>query len=142
MDLSKEVELLVSLFSRENLEDAFFTRLQAIYLHAPKEMLHTIAFHLEHASGSLLDALTNLEELLRGDSEKINYGTSWHILYHLYNYLVIQNFLPMGNKEIISELELIMEDLNEDSPDIKSVLSYVENLKNYFTGDTQFPKEF
>jgi len=131
--------LVERLRARPNLSEAGRTAMGRAYPNAPSEMLDTAAFHLfTDGREAAAEWLTNLERLLQRPEDGLDFGATWHLLYHLYNWHQFQALLPCGRTGLKEQLGDALKFLEEqDSEAAKRVL---ENLRAALEGQLKPPK--
>lgn len=138
MSRAQRWELVRSLLQRDNLSNEAMQALRQAYPHAPKEMLKTAVFHTyRDGIEAALDWLVDLELFLREPGRELDIGTTYHLLYHLYNWYQFHALLPDGRTGVLERLQEIKE-LVADG-DIDSVLAIVEEIEAMFEGNREQP---
>ena len=101
MTRDEALKLIDALLARPNaIEDgriAFAKR----FPDAPKEMIDTATFHVcVDGIDAALVWLASIEQFLRTPENGLDYGATWHLLYHLYNWQQFDALLPLGKTGI------------------------------------------
>jgi hypothetical protein len=110
-------EIVRTLLQRNNLSSEAKEAFHEAYPDAPEEMLKTAVFYTYiDGIGAAIDWLVDLELFLREPSRELDISTTYHLLYHLYNWHQFHALLPDGrigvlerqaqeeNKEIYSRI--------------------------------------
>lgn len=135
---------------RKDLAKAFLDRkpltdeqgLEAVRSRFPNASHHLInaaRFHLfVDLPDALQDLMAKLELCLRDPSRELElYGEVSHLIYHLYNYYMIEALIPTGNQKLIDLVEDLRACVN--SRDLRGVDYTVERLEDLLSGSTQPP---
>jgi hypothetical protein len=131
-------ELVRELLSRKNLDSAARLAFHEAYPTAPDAMIGTAVFHTyRDGIGAALDWLVSLELFLRDPSREMEMGTTYHLLYHLYNWYQFNALLPDGKADVLSQLQEIKA-LARDG-EIESVIAALEGLEDMFGGSRDNP---
>lgn len=138
MKEDEALQLLKALLARPNrIEDAkqaFAKR----YPDAPKEMLETATFHVVvDGIGAALDWLASIETFLKNPDRGLDYGVTWHLLHHLYNWQQFEALLPLGKHELAGQLKDIKMFLEESNPD--AAKKGIEDLLKCLDGNLASP---
>lgn len=138
MSQAQRWELVRGLLQRDNLSNEATQALRQAYPHAPEEILKTAVFHTYiDGIGAAIDWLVDLELFLREPSHELNMGTTYHLLYHLYNWYQFRALLPDGRIGVLERLQEIKELIADR--EIDSVLAMVEELEAMFEGNREQP---
>lgn len=136
-----KLESVRALFARADASDVAIARFRECFPGVDDEILKTLVFHLYvDGQGAMLDMLWDLEMFLRGEHKSIDYGAVFHVIYHLYNYLLIEKLMPITMQDVIDELQEAQELLKEESPDLEGVAETLERLERLVKGAT-FPPD-
>jgi len=137
--MASETWLLIeALRSRTDLAQAGRAALAQAFPEAPSAMLDTAAFHLfTEGCEAAFGWLVSLESFLRRPKGGLDYGATWHLLYHLYNWQQFQALLPCGPAELGKRLEEIEQFLVER--DVESVGRGLRELRAAVEGGLQPP---
>lgn len=103
------------------------------YPNATEQMISAAVFHLyvdgiEAAVGWLAD----LEHFLANPDHELSFGTSSHLLYHVYNWHVLESLMPHGKTGMHELVDEIIE--FADGRDIESVRRAASELKALLDG--------
>jgi hypothetical protein len=108
------------------------------YPEATEQMVSAAVFHL-FADG--IDAcvvwLADLERFLSDPDHKLCYGSSSHLLYHVYNWHQLEALIPHGKSGMHDLLDDILQFAAED--DMESVKRAAAEFKNLLEGHDQPP---
>lgn len=139
MDKSRadKLELVRSLFSRPKPQEDAIKLFRKKYPTASDEILHTLAHHL-YVDGhdDLLDMLSELELFLKGETSHINYGKISSVIYHLYNYKLIEGMMPDSAQDVIDDIKEVRSLINEEKPDIDSINKILDDLTDIMEGSS------
>lgn len=116
MSRDEAVKLIEKLLARPNaIEDArraFAER----FPDAPMEMIETATFHVcVDGIDAALQWLASIEQFLQRPENGLDYGATWQLLYHLYNWQQFNALLPLGKSGIAEHLKDIKTFLDEDN---------------------------
>jgi hypothetical protein len=101
----EKLDLIRALLSRADLSQAGRYAFRQSHSDAPPEMIDTAAFHVYgDGVGAALDWLVAAEQFLRDPSRPLDYGATWHLIYHLYNWLQFPALLPVGRAGVLERL--------------------------------------
>lgn len=127
-----------SLLSRPDRIDAARTAFRQAYPDAPLEMIETAVFHV-YVDGvdAALDWVASAEMFLRKPEEGLDYGTTWHAVYHLYNWLQFQALMPIGRDGILERLATLRSCVSGN--DLDSALGVIRQLEELFGGAASPP---
>ncbi len=139
---NRKLELVRSLFERDDLRQIALSRFKEKFPEASENIINSLAFHL-YVDGydALLNLLCELELFLRGDIEDIGYGNVDEIIYHLYNFRLLESIMPENAQDVINDIEEIKDILKEETPDIEEVLKSLDELQSVIEGHTSPPDE-
>jgi hypothetical protein len=131
-------EMVRELLARKDVDRAAKLAFQEAYPAAPEAMIDTAVFHTyRDGIGAALDWLVSLALFLRDPSQEIEMGTTYHLLYHLYNWYQFNALLPEGKDGVLSQLQEIKE-LARDG-DTERVIAALEGLEEMFGGSRDYP---
>jgi hypothetical protein len=107
-------ELIVALLQRADLWDAAHKAFKKRFPDAPQEMIDAAAYHVfTDGIGAALEWVASTEQFLRDPTKGIDYGTTAHLLYHLYNWQQFEALLPIGRSGVVERLEDMKQFLAE-----------------------------
>jgi hypothetical protein len=131
-------EIVRTLLQRSNLETEAKQAFRRAYPNTAEVMLETAVFHTYiDGIGAAIAWLVDLELLLREPSHKPDIGTTYHLLYHLYNWYQFHELLPDGKSGVLERLREIRE-LVADG-DLEAILETLGELESMFEGDRNYP---
>ncbi|MDX2211950.1 MAG: hypothetical protein SFY66_01555 [Oculatellaceae cyanobacterium bins.114] len=131
-------EIVRTLLQRENLRIEAREAFRQAYPNAPEEMLTTAVFHTcVDGIGAAIDWLVDLELFLREPSRELDMGTTYYLLYHLYNWYQFHVLLPDGRTGVLERLKEIRELIADG--EIEAILATVEELEAMFEGGRNNP---
>jgi len=138
MERSSALEMITALIARPEVMAEAREAFRLKYPDAPPEMIDTAAFHVcQDGIDAALEWIANIELFLRSPSKGLNYGSTWHLVYHLYNWLQFQALLPLGRAGIVEHLRDAQVCIDEESPD--AAKQSIQLLIDQFTGDVGPP---
>jgi hypothetical protein len=140
LSLAERLDLVNRLFSRNDLgRDGREAFLRA-YPTAPESMRATAAFHV-YVDGceALLDFLADAERFLQNPENELDQGKTFHVLYHLYNWLQFQALLPEGKQSLVNLLGDLKQFVDEDDRD--AIRQAAQAIKEVIEAD-QTPPAF
>ena len=119
LSAGERLELAIALARRTDREQRARDALRHCYPTAPEPMLHSAAFHL-YTDGweAAVDFLADLELFLRDPEHTLDYGVSWHLLHHVYNWHQFRALLPEGRSglvELVAELKQFVADGDQEA---------------------------
>jgi hypothetical protein len=127
---SETWELVKALVVRTDLGEAAGRAFRRAYPDAPLSMIDT-AMHHVYGDGidAALEWLAATERFLRGTDERIDYGHTWHLFYHLHNWLQFQSLLPIGREGVLERLKDMKLFLAEgDTEAAEGIRKHLEEL--------------
>jgi hypothetical protein len=132
-----KLEIVRSLFSRPKPQEDAIKLFRNKYPQASEEILYTLAHHL-YVDGhdDLLDMLCELELFLRGETSYIDYGKISSVIYHLYNYKLIEGMMPDSAQDVIDDIKEIKSLINEEKPDIETINKILDDLRDIMEGSS------
>ena len=135
---SETQELVTALLARVAVvQDAHLAFAQR-YPDAPPEMIGTAAFHVcDDGIEAAMDWLAAIERFLRDPNEGMDYGATWHLVYHLYNWQQFQALLPLGKCGLGEHLNDVLTFLKEDNAE--AATKVIHQLIERLGGDLQPP---
>ncbi|HEY7120535.1 MAG TPA: hypothetical protein VH475_28380 [Tepidisphaeraceae bacterium] len=130
MNTPEKLDLIRALCERTDLSLAGRQAFRQAHPDAPPEMTDTAAFHVyTDGVGAAIDWLADAERFLRDPTRPLDYGCTWHLIYHLYNWLQFTALLPVGRTGLLGKLAEIRKSLDEgDTESAKEELSDLESL--------------
>jgi hypothetical protein len=138
MKRDEALRLIDSLLARP---DAIYDARCAIaerFPDAPIEMIDTATFHLcVDGIDAALVWLATIEQFLQKPDNGLDYGATWHLLYHLYNWQQFEALLPLGKLGIAKHLEDVIALLDASNPDAakQTIVHLIECIR----GDLESP---
>ena len=138
MTRDEAVKLIDALLARPNaIEDArraFAER----FPDAPKQMIDTATFHVcVDGIDAALQWLASIELFLQKPESGLDYGATWHLLYHLYNWQQFDALIPLGKSGIAEHLKDIKTFLDEDNNN--AARETIDHLLKRLSGDLGAP---
>ena len=108
------------------------------YPSAPAAMLATAVHHV-YVDGpdAVIDFLAEAELAIREPAHEIGYGTSWHLLYHVYNWLQFRAILPEGKTDLVELVKQLKQAVAEDDRDF--IVATLQELGDLVDGSRQAP---
>lgn len=140
-DLSDDqcLELGLALLARVNREEDGAAALRRTYPAAPDAMIDTAAFHV-YVGGppAVIAFLADAELAIRNPGHELDYGVTWNVLHHLYNWLQFWALLPDAKDTLLS----IVNDLEESvkQGDHEELLKSLEELREVVKGFRGLPE--
>jgi hypothetical protein len=134
------MRLIQALMEREDWRETAKQALRKAYPEAPAEMVRCAVYHVyEDGVRAALEWVAAAEQFLQDPSKSIDYGATFHLLYHLYNWQQFQALLPDGRTGVVALLNDIKHFLEkEDDP--KAALSTTNDLIRMFEAGLSPPK--
>jgi hypothetical protein len=136
----ESVRLMNALLSRPDAASAARDALRRAYPDAPQAMIDTAAFHVAtDGIAAAVDWLAAVERFLTSPAAGLDYGATWHLLYHLYNWQQFEALLPIGRAGLLERLNdarVLLE--SEDDKD--AALHVIQGLLASFGGGLTPPK--
>ena len=138
MKYTKKMEIIKSLVERNDIRKDAREAFKKAYPNAPECMTEVAIFHVYiDGIGAVLDWLVAIEEFLRDPDNSIIYGSSFHLLYHIYNWHQLLALLPEGSAKVIELIEDIKASINNN--EIEAALDSIEELEDRFNGSLNYP---
>jgi len=131
-------ELALSLLDRSDVDVQAAKAFRRAYPTAPEEMIRTAVFHVYvDGPGAVIDWLADAELFLCDPNHKLSVGTTFHLLYHIYNWHQFRALLPIGTSEILQ----LLKELKETAADgeLEAVQQSVGELEEIFEGHVNHP---
>lgn len=101
-------------------------------------MIDTATFHVcVDGIDAALVWLASIEQFLQNSKDGLDYGATWHLLYHLYNWQQFDALLPLGKSGIAEHLKDIKTFLDEEN-DI-AAKETIDHLMKCLEGDLPSP---
>jgi hypothetical protein len=131
-------ELVNALLARSNLAATAEAAFRQAYPDAPAQMIDAAVHHVfRDGIGAALDWVAAAERFLRDPSGGVDYGATWHVVYHLYNWQQFEAVLPIGRVGVLERLRDMKLFLEEgDATAAEGVRKQLEEL---FGGDVAPP---
>lgn len=131
-------ELALALLARPRRIEEGRAALRSKYPRAPEEMISTATHHVYvEGPGAVVDFLAEAELAIRDPSHEIDFGTSWHLLHHIYNWLQFRALLPDGKSDIVDLLNQMQQAVAENDPEF--ILATVQELRDVVEGNRGAP---
>jgi hypothetical protein len=137
-DTEEQLELAQALFRRENSYDAARAAFRLAYPGVPDELIASAAFHVyTDGVGAALRFIAAAELFLRDPHEDwlgFSGGVTFELLYHLYNWHVLQWLMPQVTQELLDGLDDLKTSV-ESGEDPKEILKAIKDLREALTGE-------
>lgn len=131
-------ELVAALLSRQSVAEDAKNAFRKFYPDASDAMLDTAVLHVcVDGIKAAMDWLGAIEKFLRDPSTGLDYSATWHLNYHLYNWLQFQALMPLGRIGLSEHLADVEYFLKENEPN--SALEVVHRLIDHLKGDVRTP---
>lgn len=138
MKRDEALKLIDALLARPNVIDDARTAFARRFPEAPKEMIETATFHVcVDGIDAALVWLASVEKFLQKPDDGLEYGATWHLLHHLYNWQQFEALLPLGKSGIAGLLGNIKTYLDESNPD--AAKQTIDDLLKCLSGDLKSP---
>jgi len=125
------LELMRALLSRPSVAKDALAAFSAAYPDAPAGMIDTAVFHVvSEGIEATVDWLAAIERFLCDPSGGLDYGSLWHIVYHLYNWQQFEALLPLGRmglSEQLADVKLFIKEGDSAAAD-KVLVRLMESL--------------
>jgi hypothetical protein len=132
------LELVTALVRRHDLTETAHAAFREAFPNAPSDMIDTATFHVAvEGAGVAWDWLADIERFLRQPNKGLDYGVTWHLLYHLYNWQQFERLLPDGRAGMLKWVEQAKEFLAEN--DTAAVAAALKQLEEMLEGGLQPP---
>lgn len=124
-------ELAKALMDRADAPSDGKAAFRRAYPTATDEMVHSAAFHV-YVDGpeAVVDWLADAELFLRDPNHSLCSATSWHLLYHVYNWHLLEALMPHGRPGVLARLKDIKELAAQG--DFEAVRHEAEQLEEMF----------
>jgi len=101
-------------------------------------MIEAAVFHVvSEGIQAAIDWLAAIELFLRDSSKRFDYGATWHIVYHLYNWQQFEALLPIGRDGFQEHLRDIESSIAEG--DSEGAGRIIKELLKSIGGDVRPP---
>ena len=133
-------QLIQALMEREDWLEAAREAFRKAYPEAPPEMIGCAVFHV-YVDGvrAALEWVAATEQFLQDPSKSIDYGATFHLLYHLYNWQQFQALLPDGRTGVVALLNDVKHFLEKEN-DPEAALRTTNDLISMFEAGLTAPK--
>lgn len=132
------LERVHALLGRAEMAEAATAAFRRAYPDAPPHMIEAAVFHVyRDGVGAALEWVAAAEQFLRDPSQGFDYGATWHVVYHLYNWQQFQALLPIGREGVLERLANLKLFLSENNPTAAGDI--VKQLEELFRGDVAPP---
>ena len=123
-------QLATALVQRPDLIEATRSALRQAFPDAPMAMIDTGTFHVAvDGVRAAVDWLAAIEQFLREPSKGLDYGATWHLLYHLFNWQQFECLLPKGREGMLELINDAKDHLSEGNTEgVRSVLKQIEDM--------------
>lgn len=139
MNRDAALHLIEALLARPNAIEDARRAFRERYPDAPKEMVDTAVFHVcVDGVDAALVWVAEFEQFLRHPKGGLNYGATWHLLYHLYNWQQFEALLPLGKAgmaEHLSDIKTLLDEGNGNA-----AKATIDRLLKCLEGDLEFPQ--
>ena len=134
----QRLELVRDLFARQNAPADAVEAFRKRFRSAPDEMIKTAVHHIYvDGAEAVLDWLADAELFLRDQDHGLSYATSFHLLYHVYNWHMFQVLLPEGKTDVLDLVKELKQ--HADDNDLESMKRTVDELEERLTGGSPNP---
>ena len=135
---SETLELIRALLARSEVIECASAAFRQKYPDAPSQMIEAAVFHVfRDGVGAALDWVAASERFLRNPDKGLDYGATWHAIYHLYNWTQFEALLPIGRAGVLERLADIKFFLSES--DTVAAAGVVKQLEELFRGNVSPP---
>jgi hypothetical protein len=126
--------LVRALLERPDLAADAARAFRRAYPDAPAPMIETAVHNVfREGVGAALDWVAAAERFLREPGEGLDYGATWHVVYHLYNWQQFQALLPLGRDGMLERLQDMRQFLAEGNAEAAEAVR--AQLEQAFRGD-------
>lgn len=131
-------EIVKALIERDNVRHEAWKAFRFAYPNAPDKMINTAVFHI-YIDGiqAALDWLVEVELFLQNPENTLSEGSTFHLIYHLYNWLQFTTLLQDTKEDIVEKLNDVKAALEDDDKD--AAFDLLEELKEKFNGGLNAP---
>jgi hypothetical protein len=132
-------ELVAALVQRKDMAGDVRSALRQAYPDAPPAMIDTATFHIAvDGVDAAVHWLVAVEQFVREPSKGLDYGATWHLLYHLYNWQQFQSLLPHGREGMMEFIKDAKLHLSEG--DTEALAAVLKQMEEMFQGGLQAPQ--
>jgi hypothetical protein len=136
---AQRLELALALLARKERAADGAAALRGAYPAAPESMVATAAHHVYlEGAPAVVAFLADAELAIRNPGHQLDYGVTWQVLYHLYNWLQFWALLPDANDAMLSLLDDIEYTAEHD--DHEALLKTVAELRDVLGGSQPTPE--
>jgi hypothetical protein len=120
--------------------EEIISRLQKLYPDASAQLLDALRFHLfVDLPQAIVDLMAQMELFLRDQDRGLSlHGRATHLIYHLYNYSLLQSLLPTGKQKLVELIEDTKACL--DDADYDGAARTIAELKELIDGGITPPR--
>jgi hypothetical protein len=106
--------------------------LRALHPAAPEEMINSAHYHIfTDGVDAAVDWLVAIHDFQRNPSRGLDSGDTFHVLYHLYNWLQLQALMPEGRQDLVDIVAELKQAIEEDDLDfVKHVIGSLDEVVN------------
>ena len=135
---SETREMVNALLARTDLVAVATDSFRRAYPDAPQHMIEAAVFHVfRDGVGAAMEWVAAVERFLRDPSHGLDYGATWHLVYHLYNWQQFEALLPIGREGVLERLKDMRLFLDEGDPEAAQAV--IKQLEEMFSGDVAPP---
>jgi hypothetical protein len=136
----ERLQLALALLARPRRIDDGREALRRRYPQAPDVMIDSATHHVYiDGPGAVVDFLADAELAIRGPDHEHDYGVTFHLLYHVYNWLQFRALLPDARRDMLTLLDQIEQAVSEE--DREFLLSSVAAFRSVLEG-SRGPPDF
>ncbi|NET89984.1 MAG: hypothetical protein F6K45_18130 [Kamptonema sp. SIO1D9] len=134
-------EIVRTLLERDRIRNQAEKAFRTAYPNAPERMINTAVFHI-YIDGiqAALDWLVDVELFLQNPKHTLSEGITFHLIYHLYNWLQFTAILSDTDEDLVEKINDVKAAIEDDDKD--AALNILEELKNKFEGNLESPNFF
>lgn len=138
LTLPELLQLANALFERDDVRSDAEKAFCHAYPHAPDSMIQTAVHHV-YGDGpeAVIRWLADAELFLRDPDRRLDQGSTFDLLHHVYNWHQFQAMLPLGKAGLLERLDEIIMFADEGS--IDALKHTADDIKEMLNGNVDFP---
>lgn len=118
MTRKQKLQKIARLSNFDGIREGATKALRREFPNAPQAMIDTAIFHV-YVDGvdAVLDWLVSAVDSITEGTPLPDHSTTWHLLYHVYNWFRFRDLIPSGSQELLDLIEGLEECVNDDDRD-------------------------
>lgn len=139
MTREEKLQKIARLATADDVSEQAAKVLRREFPNAPESMINTAIFHV-YTDGvdAALDWLVAASEAISEGSPLPDDGTTWHLLYHIFNWYQFRELMPEGSQGLLDWIEGLEESVKED--DREAILHHAKGIRDILDASRPQPK--